>query len=393
MPPNIADFVIENEVLFYIRNKLHSTPKDAVIDACVKFYSKAEVSNSVTTLEDALLCKLPKRNKSEKSDPMIKTVTDIYEKLWSLDAASTPFPRFVAFDLSRIPRARDNSDSLATTEQLLASVHDLKCRINQLESSHVTKKFLEESLASIGGGNATPTLSPPPPPPPLHPLSPSAPSSSQLASNDPPQAPPSALQLAPSAASSSSGEPHAASWLQMASSSSPNGDPSDASAPSLPPPSLPVPEATVKDGMRWGDVQSNRRPRKNTTNSTTQNGGGKRGGNAPIVIGKKVNAGVVSWKGADLTVARYIGRVAVGTTSDEILSSLRDKEVDVVELTPLTLKHNRFLSFKLVVKKSQLLIIENELLWPEGVIVGRFWSAKSSTSSDSVHPSFSENGS
>ena len=338
-------------------------------------------------MEDALLCKLPKRNKTEKSDPMIKAVTDIYEKLYSLDAASTPIPRFVAYDLSRLPRARDNSDSLATTEQLLASVHDLKCKINQLESTVVTKKFLEESLSSIGGSHAAPSLSLPPPP---HPVLPSAPFFSQLPSNGSPMAP-SSSQRKSSASSSPELAPGAPS-LQVASSSPSSGEPFGASAPPLQPTSLPVPEATVKDGKRWSEVQSNRRPRKHTDNSTTQNRSGKRGGNTPIVIGKKVNAGVVSWKGADLTVARYIGRVAVGTTSDEILSSLRDKGVDVVELTPLTLKHNRFLSFKLVVKKSQLKMIENELLWPEGVIIGRFWSAKSSTSSDSVLPLSNQNG-
>ena len=388
MPSPTTDVIIENELLFYIRNKIHSTSKDAVIDACVKFYSKPEVSNGVTTLEDALLCKLPRRNKTEKSDPIIKAVTDIYEKLYSLDAASTPIPRFVAYDLSRLPRARDNSDSLASTEQLLASIHLMQCKINQLESTLVSKKFLKESLASIGGALVASTPSPPPPPP-LHPVSPSAPSFSQLTSNGASMEAVAAVSLA----LSSSSEVAPAASNHVASSSPSSGEPLIAPTPPIRPLSLPVPEATIKDGNRWSDVQKTRRPRKDTNNSTSQNRIGKRGGNTPIVIGKKVNTGVVSWKGADLTVARYIGRVAVGTTSDEILSSLRDKEVDVVELTPLALKHNRFLSFKLVVKKSQLQVIENEHLWPEGVVVGRFWSAKSSTSSDSVPQLLIENGS
>ena len=52
--------------------------------------------------------------------------------------------------------------------------------------------------------------------------------------------------------------------------------------------------------------------------------------NGQVVIGKSVNSGVISWKGADLTVARYVGRVAVGTTADEIKSSLVDNGVDVI---------------------------------------------------------------
>ena len=105
----------------------------------------------------------------------------------------------------------------------------------------------------------------------------------------------------------------------------------------------------------------------------------------PLIIGKSVNAGVVSWKGADLTVARYLGRVALGTSKEEISSFLQGKGVEIVELLPLTLKHERFLSFKLVVKRAQLSLVENEDLWPEGVVVGRFWSAKSSSSSPLVN--------
>ena len=117
------DDIIVNELLFYIRNKIHSTPKDAVIDSCIRFYSQEEVTKSIATLESALDIRMSKRNKTEKSDPIQKVLTDIYEKLFSLDAASSPILCFVAYDLSQIPRASDNSDSLATTEQILFNRH------------------------------------------------------------------------------------------------------------------------------------------------------------------------------------------------------------------------------------------------------------------------------
>ena len=85
------------------------------------------------------------------------------------DSASTPIPNFVAADLSRIPRVRDNSDSLATTEQILASMHELKTRISLIESSVVTRKFIEETFFRSNGGLASsiqsthlPPLLPPP---------------------------------------------------------------------------------------------------------------------------------------------------------------------------------------------------------------------------------------
>ena len=43
------------------------------------------------------------------------------------------------------------------------------------------------------------------------------------------------------------------------------------------------------------------------------------------------------------------------------------------------MKHHRFLSFKLVIKKAHLPIIENENFWPENMMIGRFWSAKATS--------------
>lgn len=345
-----TDEIVINELLFYVKNKLHSTPKDAVIDSCVKFYSSDEILKSVEVLEKSLNIRMTKRAVT------IKSVTDIYDKLFSADSSSTAIPNFVASDLSRVPRARENSDSLATTEQLLASIHELKHRVIRLESSHVSRDFLAESLKR--GSDVSPSPSPPPPPP---------------------------SALPPLSATSSALSPSAPSFSQMTQAASipPSPTASQASRQVAPPPlapsaPFPVPEATVKDGDEWRKQQAGRRPRRNTTNSAREKSK-RRGGNGPIVIGKKVNEGVVSWKGADLTVARYLGHVAIGTSADDIKTSLQSKGVEVVELQPLTTKHSRFLSFKLVVKKAQLSIIEDENFWPEGVSVGRFWSPKASS--------------
>ena len=109
---------------------------------------------------------------------------------------------------------------------------------------------------------------------------------------------------------------------------------------------------------------------------TSESRGGK---SSSIVIGKKVNAGVVSWKGADLTIAKYIGHCAIGTTTDDIKSTLDLHGVEIISLEAVETKHNRFASFKLVAKKAQKEIIENGEIWPEGVRVGRWWSPKTAS--------------
>ena len=168
MPSPITETIIENELLFYVRNKIHSTPKDAIIDSCAKFYCVEEVSNSVSTLEDALGARLPKRNKTEKSDPVLKTLSDIYDKLWSLT-------RLLLRSLVLLPTIYLEFLGQGTTQIPSLLWNNLKCRFNRLESSVIAIQS-----KSIGGS----PLSTAPTPlslPPHHPVSPSAPAFSQMA--------------------------------------------------------------------------------------------------------------------------------------------------------------------------------------------------------------------
>ena len=141
-----GDFLV-NELLFYIQNKNHATTKDAIIEACVKFYSLDEIMDAISLLESALKIRLSKRNKSD--DLAFKLLNDLYKKIWFTDAANTQIPRFAALDLSRIPRERENSDSLVSMEQLLASVHSLKSSVTFLRENMITRELLDESLSTL----------------------------------------------------------------------------------------------------------------------------------------------------------------------------------------------------------------------------------------------------
>ena len=80
---------------------------------------------------------------------LVKHLTDIYNKLFSLDASSTPI-QFLAADITRVPSAeweQGNSNSLALPEQLLASIHSLRRVLTQLQSQMVARDFLETSLS------------------------------------------------------------------------------------------------------------------------------------------------------------------------------------------------------------------------------------------------------
>ena len=97
-----------------------------------------------------------------------------------------------------------------------------------------------------------------------------------------------------------------------------------------------------------------------------------------VIIGKKVNEGLLSMKGADLTINKYVGRVHTDVTTENVREFLTSHKVNVVELEQLETKHDRFKSFRLRVKRDDLKIIEEHDFWPEGVLCGPFFQPKAS---------------
>ena len=346
-----------NELLFFITNKIHVTTKDATVDNCAKFYSAEEIYAAISALETSSDIRISKRNKGDKT----KLLADIYDKLFTLDASTTKLPVFVAADLSRVPQDREDSDSLVSTEQLLASIQSLKQNMLSIQSQMVTKEQLRLSLdshSSLSSESANSPLIPP--------LTPTAPPISQETST------------------TTSGDSSAPSWAaasEAAAASTAAAAPSTAAAAS----SAAVNTLRALDADQRSEIVNRQKGKmsrsqdarpKHPRPPTKSDSESRRSKNNPVVIGKKVSDGEMSWRGADLTVSRYIGRVALGTSTDNVKSLLVDSGVDVVSLEPLSLKHNRFLSYKLVIKKSQLPLMENPDIWPIGVLVGRWWNAK-----------------
>ena len=89
------------------------------------------------------------------------------------------------------------------------------------------------------------------------------------------------------------------------------------------------------------------------------------------IIGKDVKDGLLSFKGADLTA-----RVHNDVTFDALRKYITDSGVTVVELEALATKHQRFQSFRLRVKRSDLKQIEQAEFWPEGVVLSPFFRPK-----------------
>ena len=340
--------LLVSNFLFYLNNKIASGARDVLVEVCANFYEMDEITKGIDLLESTFNIRFSKRKKCDNLKA--KLVNDVYDQLWSLDASSTKISHtFVADDLSRIPLQRETTDSRVPTEQILASIHNLKATIVQIQRNAITREMLDERLSNLSSSTSLPKETPQkepydaltpsaPPPTPLTPLIPSAPPLSQ----------------------------------------------DDAGKSIQENPSLDAAEYAMVARRQKGKMKRKETgpPATSATSSSStrpplaSRETGKRGGGSSVIIGKKVSSGEMSWRGADLTVARYIGRVSLGTTADDIRSFLESNNVEVISLEPIPVKHKLFSSFKLVVKRSFLPVIENPEIWPEGVSVGRYWAPK-----------------
>ena len=92
-----------------------------------------------------------------------------------------------------------------------------------------------------------------------------------------------------------------------------------------------------------------------------------------LVVGQKVNDGILSIRGADLTVSLYVGQIDNSYEVNDMKTFIEGQNVKVVELEELARKHNRFKSFRLCIRKKDLDSIKDPNFWPEGIVVRRFF--------------------
>ena len=84
--------LVVNELLFYIQNKIHATPKDAIVESCVKFYTIDEITTAISVFESALKIRLSKRNKSD----------DLQNNYLNHGCVHSTFTRYLAFCKSQV---------------------------------------------------------------------------------------------------------------------------------------------------------------------------------------------------------------------------------------------------------------------------------------------------
>ena len=345
------DRVFVSEMLFYLKNKLATTPKNVMIDICVKFYSVEEISKEKEKFENALNVRLSRRHGND--DYASKTLGDIIDKMIAVDSAGETSPVFVARDLTRNPIAAPSADSHVSLDMLLASIHDMKCTIRKMQTEMVTKDSLETSIMRYNRKDASDIRQ----------------NNANSVDVDVDAA------AAALGATGDGGGAAAATPVRVDAGVESAAEAIVALASSSESVNINSWNGVVRQKIKTAapNPSSNKNPRQRPPARKS----------STVVIGTSVNAGRISLKGADLTVAKYIGYLDNETQPEDIRALLDEHQVETISLDPIPQKHNRFKSFKLVVKKSQLSIVEDGKIWPEGVLVGRFWSPKSTNPSSS----------
>ena len=376
---NRSEEIIVSDILYFIRNKLKSTAVRIIATTCHQFYSDDEYVFS----EKKKLCEATDEycNQRRTEDKRLKNIEDICAIISNRDTKNEYLPQFASLDLNNVPVNDDGNPSLG---QIMASLYDLRKKVVSKDELHVTLNELKREFSSsslpLYPSNESSRL---PSAPPL-PLSPSAPGLSQspapsmneavvslsTVSTDnfiTPRTPSprrDAWQVAGSARHRTSG-----SASTSESTASASGPTPVAVAPQRPPASaLGNSNSSLLSG-------ADRRPRKDE--KRRNNKSRQRNFSRPrTIIGKNVNDGLTSVKGADLTVNRYVGRWHNDTTVDAVKEFITKQNVTVVELVDLETRHGRFKSFRLRIKKIQLPTIEDENFWPAGVILSPFFRGK-----------------
>ena len=86
-----------------------------------------------------------------------------------------------------------------------------------------------------------------------------------------------------------------------------------------------------------------------------------------------MSAGLLNWRGADLTANFYVGNFSTQASADDVKTGIEQQGVAVVELEEMKRRHNRFKSFRVCIRKKDIDTIKKEEFWPEGVVVRKFF--------------------
>ena len=332
-----SERVIISDLLYFISNKFRNSTVKDIVTSCHSFYADDDyVFNEKKKLCDATgeICTARRNDKKRLSN-----IEDICAIFTRRDSQNLFIPKFASLDLNNVPLEEVGNPTLG---QLLAAITELKRNV-------VTTDMLATSLNDFKADLcASATL----PVPSAKPKTPSAPPLELVSS--PAITKPSYSELVAVHGGGDGGDGS-------------GGDGGGGGG-----------EGGSGGGERagWTTIEgrkSKTAPRPSTNLRMGANRKPRDASRPRTIIGRNVSDGLLSIKGADLTVNKYISRFHMDTTEETLRQFISQKDVTVVELEPIKTAHERYKSFRLRVKRSDLEKVEDADFWPQGVVVCRYF--------------------
>jgi hypothetical protein len=408
--------MILNDVLFFISNKVKSTPKEKIIEICTKFFNEFnEVNEAKKVIYFATDKKFSARTSREK---LPQTIGDIIDVFVSTDNSGQSLPVFVTSELHRIPMTTDGTVCL---EQLLTAVNCLSHRMTAFENKCAGVLTFASQLTKDSGltsaktmANDTSNESRVSPRPPTSDFASSHPLTVNLPAISPAVSTP--VATSPEASTPAASTPAASTpAASTPAASTPAASPPTVSAPAASAPVASGPVATLsrrldashfetlypantdlrplnpnpcprditptrgyrdpwKQVVNRGRLFSNKKVPSMGSSRNTDNEKNAQSGRSnkqkQTFIGQKVNICDVSWGGVELLAHRYIGNIRNDVNKETIEEDLKSSGIRSLSLSEnVTKKHDRFKSFKLSFSRSDIAKIDDPSFWPKDVVV------------------------
>ena len=77
-----------------------------------------------------------------------------------------------------------------------------------------------------------------------------------------------------------------------------------------------------------------------------------------------------------MTNSFYVGNVNINATPEVMKSNIESQGVGVVEIEEINLRHNRFKSFRICIRRKDIDAIKDADFWPEGIVVQKYFFPK-----------------
>ena len=102
------DKVILSDLLFYVFNEFHNTPKNVIIETCVNFYDEHTIWNEKVKFFESIHGRATNRRSADRKN---KNIDDILTEIALRDCANSFLPVFAAVRLHNMPQAQDGAVS------------------------------------------------------------------------------------------------------------------------------------------------------------------------------------------------------------------------------------------------------------------------------------------